>query len=212
MSRLQTEFHDGHFQAILENQLFVGPAVSATKLDQLTKANIRFIINVTAEHPCYHPTEITYLHRKIIDDSNTEMLEIWDDSCVFIDTAIAKGAAVLVHCSAGISRSVSVVLAYLIKNRRMPLKSALHLVRSSRPIASPNIGFMRQLCDWEQQHLGCSSMNLIDCVVDYTSQTFLELSEDQLRKIAVQCHGDMSQTVDRCVQVMIDSKRWKSST
>ena len=51
----------------------------------------------------------------------------------------------LVHCFAGQSRSVALVLAYLVMERGLRLEDALALVRKARPGACPNAGFMRQL-------------------------------------------------------------------
>lgn len=52
---------------------------------------------------------------------------------------------VFVHCHAGISRSVAVVVAYLMHMRQMSVQAALALVRSRRSMADPNAGFMHQL-------------------------------------------------------------------
>jgi protein-tyrosine phosphatase len=49
---------------------------------------------------------------------------------------------VLIHCFAGKSRATSFLLAYLIKERKIPLKEGLELVWKVRPIAAPNPGFM----------------------------------------------------------------------
>ena len=55
-------------------------------------------------------------------------------------------ARILVHCASGVSRSVSMVLSYLITQKMyMNLDDALTFVRKNRPQASPNIGFRMQL-------------------------------------------------------------------
>jgi protein-tyrosine phosphatase len=51
----------------------------------------------------------------------------------------------LVHCWAGISRSVSVVCYYLMVTRNMSYTEAIALVKSKRAIAQPNDGFEDQL-------------------------------------------------------------------
>jgi protein-tyrosine phosphatase len=68
----------------------------------------------------------------------------------FIKDGIRKGG-VLVHCFAGVSRSTSCVLAYLMKEKKMPFWEALNLVRQRRPIVCPNVGFMRQLQEYERE-------------------------------------------------------------
>ena len=46
--------------------------------------------------------------------------------------------------------SVTVVVAYLMKTREMSLSEALQHVKSRRPLAAPNPGFIRQLEDFEK--------------------------------------------------------------
>ena len=53
--------------------------------------------------------------------------------------------AVLVHCKAGVSRSVSCIIAYLIRYRDYTYGSALALLKNKRPRAQPNSGFSTQL-------------------------------------------------------------------
>lgn len=69
----------------------------------------------------------------------------------FADEARRKGLAVLVHCLAGVSRSVTVTLAYLMHDRSLCLNDAFSLVRSRKPDVSPNFHFMEQLHSFEGQ-------------------------------------------------------------
>ena len=51
---------------------------------------------------------------------------------------------------AGVSRSTSCVIAYLMKEKGFEFWNALNLVRSRRSIICPNMGFMRQLQEYEK--------------------------------------------------------------
>lgn len=51
----------------------------------------------------------------------------------------------LVHCHAGVSRSVAVVIAYLMNRNQWTLDQAYGFVKSKRNTAKPNDGFLRQL-------------------------------------------------------------------
>ena len=59
---------------------------------------------------------------------------------------------VLIHCAAGISRSSTITLAYLIKYENMKLDDAYSLLRSKRKMAYPNSGFWSILQTWETKH------------------------------------------------------------
>eukprot|EP00793_Prasinoderma_coloniale_P007039 PRCOL_00006891-RA len=67
----------------------------------------------------------------------------------FIDAGLAGGGAVLVHCFAGVSRSVTVVAAWLmLRSGRADCadaEGALAAVRAARPRAKPNAAFWAML-------------------------------------------------------------------
>ncbi len=74
----------------------------------------------------------------------------------FVKAALAgstaeKAAKVLVHCRAGISRSATLVMAYLMESRAVDsLELAVRRVLDERPYVCPNVSFRQQLRDYEQ--------------------------------------------------------------
>lgn len=75
-------------------------------------------------------------------DDNQEMLLLRLNALfAFLDEAAAMpGAVTLVHCHAGSSRSGAVVIAFLMRTRRMSFADALRFVRARRPCVDPNEG------------------------------------------------------------------------
>jgi len=67
------------------------------------------------------------------------------------EEARSANSAVLVHCLAGVSRSVTVTLAYLMHTRGLSLNDAFMMVRDRKPDVSPNFHFMQQLQSFESQ-------------------------------------------------------------
>lgn len=67
------------------------------------------------------------------------------------DEARQNDAAVLIHCLAGISRSVTVTMAYLMHARLLNFEEAFALVRLRKPDISPNFHFLRQLHAFERK-------------------------------------------------------------
>ena len=58
-------------------------------------------------------------------------------------------SCVLIHCMAGISRSVTLTIAYLMSHFGLPMTSAYQYVKERRPAISPNLNFMGQLVEFE---------------------------------------------------------------
>lgn len=62
-----------------------------------------------------------------------------------MDTYISCGKQVLVNCFAGISRSATIVIAYLMYKNKWGLEDAVSFVRTKRYFINPNYGFLCQL-------------------------------------------------------------------
>ncbi|MBA0801136.1 hypothetical protein Gohar_011519 [Gossypium harknessii] len=95
-----------------------------------------------------------FLFETVLDKEDTNLSQYFDECFNFIDEAKREGGGVLVHCFVGKSRSVTIVVAYLMKKHGMSLSQALEHVRSKRPLASPNPGFIQQLKEFEKSLQG----------------------------------------------------------
>lgn len=80
-----------------------------------------------------------------LDSETQDMLQYFPETNRFIGEAFKEKKAVYVHCAAGISRSVTFVIAYLMATTKMMATAALELTRSARADAFPNTGFREQL-------------------------------------------------------------------
>lgn len=77
-----------------------------------------------------------------------------------IDDARLHSAPTYVHCKAGKSRSVTAVMAYLIHANHWTLSRAYAFVLERRKGISPNIGFVSELMNFEEQELGGKSVGV----------------------------------------------------
>jgi protein tyrosine/serine phosphatase len=85
-------------------------------------------------------------HRFIIEDDDTETITGFCRTAhVIINRALQKNKKVMVHCKAGISRSATLVIAYLMIENTWQYEKAYEYVKKRRPIIVPNQGFITQL-------------------------------------------------------------------
>ncbi|VDM08286.1 unnamed protein product [Wuchereria bancrofti] len=126
--------------------------ISELNRHNVERNGITMIINATNEVPNLKTLGNILRIKLWIDDTpETDIylhLEAVSDQ---IETVIADGGAVLVHCVAGVSRSATICLAFLTKYRCQSLRNAYFLMVSKRPLVRPNIGFWRQLIQFEQE-------------------------------------------------------------
>ncbi|KLT41067.1 hypothetical protein CC85DRAFT_248296 [Cutaneotrichosporon oleaginosum] len=85
------------------------------------------------------------------DDGNDPLRPVIARACEWMEGARAAGGSVLVHCRVGVSRSASIVMAYLMKYRRMGLMDAYLMTRARRlnVLIQPNLRFFHELFGWE---------------------------------------------------------------
>ncbi len=108
------------------------------------------IINISVEHPCLYSDKIEYLHLEIEDKEDVLLKDRFDETIDFMNKAFENPSnRILVHCNLGISRSTTLILAYLMKTYNATLLEAFRFLRHRRPIICPNIGFLRQLARYE---------------------------------------------------------------
>lgn len=80
------------------------------------------------------------------------------------DNARDNDGKVLVHCQAGVSRSATVCIAYVMYKNNMTLEDAFDLVRSRRGVISPNLNFMQQLKEFENDICATKEQDISETV------------------------------------------------
>ncbi|KAM9955456.1 hypothetical protein ACTFIW_010452 [Dictyostelium discoideum] len=153
-------------QSILSNNyesinLYIGSQDAAFNKSDLQLKNIKSILNVgiginnlfTKENSDINDGFIiNYCNVEIFDDVNFNIIEKFDKCFEFIDSNIENNG-ILVHCNAGVSRSATILISYLMKKLKIPLSLSLEILKSSRPQCKPNQGFLKQLEIFEKELL-----------------------------------------------------------
>ncbi|XP_024611576.1 dual specificity protein phosphatase 9 [Neophocaena asiaeorientalis asiaeorientalis] len=136
---------------ILPN-LYLGSARDSANVESLAKLGIRYILNVTPNLPNLFEKngDFHYKQIPISDHWSQNLSQFFPEAIAFIDEALSQNCGVLVHCLAGVSRSVTVTVAYLMQKRHLSLNDAYDLVKRKKSNISPNFNFMGQLLDFER--------------------------------------------------------------
>jgi len=136
---------------ILHSFLYLGSSGHAKSKQQLTDLGITHILNMAGELPNEFPEDFTYLKCDLDDTSADSVADYLERSLSFIEGAKGVPTKVLVHCAMGISRSSSVVIAYLMRERSWTYAKAFQYVKSMRSCIRPNPAFVVQLSEFEQK-------------------------------------------------------------
>jgi len=128
--------------------------------EDLRDKEITHIVNISTTEDNPHP-DITTLFINIPDGGEPSIdgktiEEYFPQTYAFIQNAIDAGGKVLVHCRMGISRSATIVIAYLMKALNKHFVEVLAMVKTKRPIVEPCLAFTWKLMEF-QKELGIPS-------------------------------------------------------
>jgi len=122
---------------IIKDRLYIGTREAGLNVvNSSDNFGITHVLNVErgAKYP-KSDSKLSYLHVPMSDSGRTDLDEALPAMLEFIHNAITqhKKNRVLVHCALGLNRSVTVVLAYLMKHKGMSFADALALLKAKRP-------------------------------------------------------------------------------
>lgn len=103
---------------IIKN-LYLGDRHAAKNKTLLTSLGVTRVIVAGKELAPQFQNHFIHLHLPIRDNPEEDIRSYFDQCCEFIDEAICQEQAVYVHCAYGVSRSSSIVIAYLIKKMKI---------------------------------------------------------------------------------------------
>lgn len=146
------------------NGLFIGSRLHAHNEESLMLLGITHIVNATNNIAnLRNNSKLTYLRCSLCDENTQSLRLAMDESFLFIKEALLQHVdkepcnRVLVHCSAGVSRSASLVISYLLRSGLCcSYDEAFNTLKNTRSNIRPNPGFEQQLrliCNKPQSYL-----------------------------------------------------------
>ena len=131
----------------LDNFMAIGSETHAQNISLMDTLKITHILNVTPNETLEDIKKgRQILQIPILDTISQNIIEYLSKALKFIHNARATpNAKLLIHCYAGISRSVSFAIAYVMWTEHKSFEDAFALIHKHRPCASPNLNFIGQL-------------------------------------------------------------------
>lgn len=154
---LQYYFNNTFSASEINARLFVGDLASASNREAMKEQGITHIVTVFNGGYKIFSNDFDYKIIHINDDSWVDIGKFFDETNEYIDNAFIKpDTKVMIHCQRGASRSVTLMLAYMLyklnQEKQIPyelvdeiITKTLNEVKAHRPIAEPNEGFMHAL-------------------------------------------------------------------
>ncbi|KAF0303697.1 Dual specificity protein phosphatase 22 [Amphibalanus amphitrite] len=150
--------------------LYIGSYRDSKDIQQLSANHITHIIAIHDTAKKWYKDK-QYLLISAADTPQQNLVPYIPRCNDFIHSARSTGGSVLIHCIAGMSRSVAVALAYVISVTSLDCQMALQAMRAARPIANPNEGFLKQLSVFENDKLEQERQRLKDKFPAYDSRS-----------------------------------------
>jgi len=135
----------------ITDKVWLGSLISAKNKHYLKSKGITHILSILKESKPYHPEDFTYHCIPIEDMDGENIKSYFVEAIQFIDTCVNANGSVLVHCAAGVSRSATIVIAYVMKSQKLSFEEAIQLVQTRRTVICPNYGFRNQLIAFEEE-------------------------------------------------------------
>jgi protein-tyrosine phosphatase len=132
----------------ISTTVYLGKSNSAKNMQVLHDLGITHVLMVGFDLEAVFPNEFVYMHIELDDKESTDIEAHFATAYEFID-GVNNGGKVLVHCHAGVSRSATIVIAYLMKKYELSVDDAVAMCKRGRPCIKPNRGFMAALANYK---------------------------------------------------------------
>jgi len=135
------------------NGILISNGETVQNIGHLKSIGVTHVLNTAEQHVDVSPgafslNKIQYYGFHVDDLPHANISRHFRRTTDFIQRAVETGGTVCVNCYMGLSRSATVVIAYLMMKQNMTCKQALDVISQGRKVR-PNPGFLQQLAELE---------------------------------------------------------------
>ena len=142
---------DDPMNYIIDN-IYLGDSVAAGDEDFLKEHNITTVVNCAIGCTSNYK-DLKFLELQLRDEELQDLFPKFEVAYKFIKKNSKNNANILVHCILGMSRSASLVVFYLMKEKGWDYDRAIDYIRERRPIVQPIPSFEEQLRDYYDKYI-----------------------------------------------------------
>ena len=136
---------------IIPGELYLTNFRGVGRIEELQSLGIRHIVCVNEQENEF-ADKLNYFNIDNLEDQEDhDAMQHFATVAEFTDNALKSGGAVCFHCAAGISRSSTMIIAYLMISKKLSLIQAFERTYNARRVTWPNRTFMKQLIDYERE-------------------------------------------------------------
>ncbi|KAM1103055.1 hypothetical protein ACFX19_011800 [Malus domestica] len=136
----------------IADHIFLGSDAVAKNREILRQNGITHVLNcVGFVSPEYFRNDLVYKTLWLRDSPSEDITSILYDVFDYFEDVRKQGGRVFVHCCQGVSRSTSLVIAYLMWREGHSFEDAFQYVKAARGVTNPNMGFACQLLQCQKR-------------------------------------------------------------
>lgn len=135
---------------MIEQGVYIGSFLSEQNQKALTQAGVTHVLQVADGMQPSHLDHFKYKTIHAQDIPSEDLVSHFSQCFPFMDEAVSQGGGVLVHCVAGVSRSATVIIGYMMWKHKIGYDEAFKRIHGVRPWVMPNEGFKLQLAEFEK--------------------------------------------------------------
>lgn len=172
--------------------VYLGSRPKEERVQELKESGVTHVASCLTENDrsdiAFLRKDFEHLFLDVHDGMDQDIAAKFSEFFEFASGATVNGAKLFVHCEVGVSRSPSLVIAWLMKTERMSFLEAVSHVRSKRIQVLPNIGFASQLQRLEHELMPESSRETPSSLAQYLHEVCNAPVEIEVLQSALERH------------------------